>query len=1065
MTAHDGVVRHEARRVRSALLLSGLRWRARSSLAMLAVAVFASGAAAFGPLYLHSTDRLVLRESLASAPPASTGLTFAPASHEADAASLGSLARKAPQSGLRQPWWGSPISSERAPFLTVASPQSDSSAASSPASRRIAASLPYGPTRPFAGTLVSRTGMCAHLAIVAGVCPRNDEVVVSTRTAELLALRVGGTLAVHFDRTPHQVALRIAGIYRPASRVAPYWWGHGYSTFGSFEPGLTALVELDGVFTSTSGVRAEAPARDVSPVLQLPYRKGSLSVTDVGRFEGDLAALQSTALRHRVRVQTGLWQLLSHAGSVEHAASTVVGVADLELVLLGILLLYFVASRTAGEREPDVRLASLRGFRSRNAVAVALAEPVAIVAAAVPLGLLGAWLLAGATASAIFGAGIGVSMTLLAVLAALAAGCAGVAAAGLGARKSLASGPGARAENPSTTLSGSRWSVMGDIAVVVLAGVAFFELVVVGDSGRGSTGSDPLAALAPALLAAALGIVAARTVPRLLGATHLRTAFTDRLAAGFATRTVARRREYAAQVVLAALAVALATFAVSGWAIAGRNRALRAELGLGAPTVLTVSVQRGVTFLGAVRESDPGGRYAMAAVVEHARDGTTLALDARRLPAIASWPGDLGVPAVDAAHRLLATRAAPQVLLHGSQISADVGVAGSVQPVPRLVMNVFVVGAQYLARVTLGPLDPGTRRYTGHLPAGCSSGCRLDDLSVTWAPFTTRAILATRPPSLTLRVLSLAQLSGRGSWSAVAAGVGDPADWTSTSGGARLFGTGGALGVRLPLNWYGVPVTFAPADVPQALPVLVTPTSASTASGDDGPLVVGLDGQTLAGRSVGEVPALPGVGPDAVLANLQTVEQYQSKAFRTVTTEVWLAKTAPPAVVARLRSHGVDVIGTHTAAATVAGLSRSGLNLAYLLYLVAAIAAALVAISTTAFALSSGARRRGTELAAMRAVGIGERPLRRALRAEQALVLATGTAMGVLAGAVAAAVALRSVPEFVATSPGPPLELGLPFADLLVMIAAVVTALALVVVVGTSIVVRGATVDRLAGGQ
>jgi putative ABC transport system permease protein len=1051
--------------MRTALLVSGLRWRARSSLAMLAVAIFASGAAAFGPLYLHSTDRLVLRASLASAPPASTGLTFAASPHRVPAVSPGSLARSAAsQSGGRRGWWGSPISSETATFLTVASPPGSASSESE-ASRRLAAALPYGPTRPFAGTLVSRTGLCAHLTIVAGTCPRSDGVAVSTRTAQLLGLGVGGTLQVRFPRTAHEVELSIAAIYRPQPRVAPYWWGHNYDTFGAFEPGLTALVELDGVFTSGPGVRAEAPARDVSTVVQLPYRQRSLSVDQVGMFEGSLASVQSRALRDRVTVRTGLWQLLAHAGSVEHAASTVVGVADLELVLLGVLLLYFVASRTAGEREPDVRLASLRGFRSRRALAVALAEPVAIVSAAVPLGLLGAWLLAGATATAIFGAGIGVSVTLLAVLAALAAGVAGVVAAALGARRSLASGPGSAAEGVAAPTRGSRWPVLVDVAVVVLAGVAFFELVVVGDSGGAAARSDPLAALAPGLLAAALGVIAARIVPRVLAATHLRTAFSGRLAAAFATRTVARRREFAAQIVLAALAVALATFAVSGWVIAGRNRALRAELGLGAPTVLTVSVRPGVTFLGAVRASDPSGRYAMAAVVEHARDGTTLALDASRLPAIASWPGDLGLPAGNAANRLLTTRAAPQVLLDGSDVSADIGVVGSARPAPRLVMNVFDVGAQYLARLTLGPLEPGVRRYTGRLPAGCSGGCRLVDLSVTWAPATTKAILATQPPSLTFRLLSLAEQSGQGAWAPVQAGIHDPRDWTSPSGGARLFGAGGVLGARLGLNWYGVPITLAPADVPKALPVLVTPTSASTASGDGGPLVVGLDGQTLAGHSVGEVPALPGVGPDAVLANLQTAERYLSKSFRAVTAEVWLAKTAPPAVVDRLRSHGVDVIGTHTAAATVAGLARSGLNLAYLLYLVSAIAAGLVAVSTTAFALSSGARRRRTELAAMRAVGIGEGPLRRALRAEQALVLTTGTVVGVVAGAVAAVVALRSVPEFVTRSPGPPLELGLPIADLLVMIGALVATLSLVIVVGSSVLVRGATVDKLAGGQ
>jgi hypothetical protein len=303
-----------------------------------------------------------------------------------------------------------------------------------------------------------------------------------------------------------------------------------------------------------------------------------------------------------------------------------------------------------------------------------------------------------------------------------------------------------------------------------------------------------------------------------------------------------------------------------------------------------------------------------------------------------------------------------------------------------------------------------------------------------------------------------------GRWAAVHAGLRDDHDWTTLLGSARLFDNSGALGASFELLDGGT-LAIAPADVPPALPVVATPTSNSTASGHRGPLVVGLDGSTLPGRTVGVVPSLPGVGSQAVLTNLGTAEGYLSGRLITDTTEVWLARSAPRSIVARLEAHGVRVLRTTTAAAAVRRLSHSGLDLAYLLYVVAAVAAGILLLGATAFALSSAARRRQSELAALRAVGISGRALRRAVRVEQALVNGTGVLVGVLSGAIAAVVALRSVPEFAFKTPGPPLELGLPAGDLAAAVGAIAIGLVATVALGSSVVVRGAKVTRLTGGQ
>ncbi len=1084
MTAReDGHQWATNRRVRASLLVSGLRWRARSSLAMFAVAVFATGAAAFGPLYLHSADQLVLNGALARAAPGNAGLTIRAEEGQRSRAWLTRFAGTAPRSSGAA-WWGTPIMTESAGFRTVPSVPARPGAASStlptaPATTTATAAptrtrerirtvkipkVPYRGTRPFVGALVARTDVCAHLDIVAGTCPVGRGVVLSTRDAQTLGSTVGGTINVVFSKTGREVTMPIVGIYLPGPPFAAYWWEQDYFGFGSVALGGTGFTNIDAVFSTPAGIHFWAPPKRVYVMAQVPFRKHSLSLDSVGTLESDLRTFETTALRgYGIRVSTLLLGVLDQAATTEHAAATVVDIAGLELVLLGILVLYFVASRTAAEREPDVRLAELRGFGSRSTVAVALAEPVAIVGTAVPIGLLGAWLLAVVIAPSVFGAGIGVTVTSLSVVAAIVAGIVGVAAAGLGARRSLAGRLSASVDSSPSTATRSRWAVLVDVGVVAVAVAAFFELVVAGDSGAGPSGSDPLAAFAPGLLAVALGVLMTRALPWVLRAAHRRTAFSGNVAAALATRTVARRREYRTQLVLAALAVALATFAVCGWVVAARNRDQRAELGVGAVRVLHVTVREGTTFLRAVRASDPSGRHAMAVVVERASDGTTLALDASRLAHVATWPSDLGVPATTVARRLAPHHLAPTVWVRGSAVEATVDATTTATPPAHLALDVYDVDTQFASHITLGPIVPGEHRYTAELYADCPNGCRLLDLSATWTPAASAARSVGQGPSVTLDVTSL-EYRARTGWVPMRAGLTDARRWSDLTGGVRLGAGGEGLVASFRLGRFGTPATFGPADVPTALPVVVTPESESTASGDGGPLVVGLDGSTLPGHTTDVVPTLPGVGADAVMTDLGTVERYLFTTFANASTEVWLSPTAPASVIASLRAHGIRVLSVSTEAAAVSALDHSGLTLAYLLYLVAAIAAGLLVVGATAFTLSSAARRRQAELAALRAVGVDDRALRRAVRAEQAIVLGAGILTGLVAGTIAAAVALRSVPEFVVKTPGPPLQLGLPVVELAVAIGAIVVALAVTVLVGSATVVRGATVDRLAGG-
>jgi ABC-type antimicrobial peptide transport system permease subunit len=152
-------------------------------------------------------------------------------------------------------------------------------------------------------------------------------------------------------------------------------------------------------------------------------------------------------------------------------------------------------------------------------------------------------------------------------------------------------------------------------------------------------------------------------------------------------------------------------------------------------------------------------------------------------------------------------------------------------------------------------------------------------------------------------------------------------------------------------------------------------------------------------------------------------------------------------------------------AARVAVLSKTGVSLAYVLFLLGAVVAAVLAAGATVFTVSVTARRRTVELASLRAVGVGRRTLRRSLALEQALVLGVGLVAGTAAGVLATAVALPSVPEVFAPGPGPPLAFPLPVAAMGVVLAALVVALVVTVAGAGRLVVDRASADTLGGDQ
>jgi putative ABC transport system permease protein len=999
---------------------------------MLLVALLGTGLAAFGPIYLALEGDATLAQTLRAAVPANVGVTLLPTSPK-DAAGLAPSAR-----ALRR----SPIGS----FYTP------------PIRTRLAALTTSAHGQPYVSTLVSRTGVCRHLHMVAGHCPTSrGGVAVSDRSARLLGWTIGTRAHVDIGSAARATVV-VEGLYAAGSAATPYWWGQNFFGFGTGKN--PARPRLDDVFASARTISALPKAlAAVTTLDQFPLRAAALPPGALGRADAVLARLSAADLNRGVRLGTQLPRVLAGAESTERTAGTIVSVVDLELVLFAVFVLYFVASRTAADREPDVRLAALRGYRPSSTLAVAMSEPVAIVLSAVPAGVLCAWGVASAIAPALFGAGLGAPAPLAAFAAALAAGLAGLVATAVGTAHVLTSGVDAPVGSTSTLARHSVARVAAEVFAVGVAAAALFELAVTGVSTRGATSADVLSALAPGLVALGAGVIGARVLPIMLRWTHRRTAYASKLALSYSARRVARRSEFSAVVLLGTLGVGLAAFSVSGWAIAARNRNARSAFDVGAPTVLTVSVPPGVTFLRAVRGAEHGRHDAMAAVVEHAASGTTLAVDPSSMASVVSWPPTMGIGPSTVARRLVPLGLTPPVVVAGRAIELEARARESFTGAPpQLALDVYDPDDQDSTRLTFGAVLPGVHTYRAALAGACPGGCRLTDVAISWTAPRASAVATV---ALTIRAMRGTQ---RGGAAALHAGLTHPGAWTASAGGRARPGAGG-LAVSAHLSYLTASVLVSPHDVPTALPAVVTPMTASSASGHGGPFIVGLNGATVPGHTVAEVASLPAVGADATLVDLEAAERLVTTPFRTDTTQVWLSAWSPPSLLGALEAAGLSVLSRQTASARVAQDAKSGVGLAFLFFLLAGFAAAVLLLGAACFAVVSGARRKQGELAVMRVLGVGPRKLRRLFWTEQVLAVAAGAVIGAGAGIVAAAVGMRSVPEFAHQGAGPPLSFSLPVILLAGVVGAIAVALALVTWLGASLVAARATLDKLWEGE
>ncbi|MCU1594601.1 MAG: hypothetical protein JWO12_1993 [Frankiales bacterium] len=178
----------------------------------------------------------------------------------------------------------------------------------------------------------------------------------------------------------------------------------------------------------------------------------------------------------------------------------------------------------------------------------------------------------------------------------------------------------------------------------------------------------------------------------------------------------------------------------------------------------------------------------------------------------------------------------------------------------------------------------------------------------------------------------------------------------------------------------------------------------------DGAVVTSVDGFQHAVLIGGTVRSLPRALSSGTIVDWSAIA-YLPPSSLVALPEVWMTGPDKP-LQKRLTDRGLMVLSTDVADRHRELLARSGPALAVLLSLVAAGLALVLAVATTLFSVLTSARRRGWELAALGAMGVPARTLRRASRGESLLLLVVGLSLGVAAGATACAVTLPHLPLF-----------------------------------------------------
>lgn len=984
-------------------MLRGLWWRRGLTAAVLAVAVVTTTAAALGPLYARAAAESILQDHLRQAG-ASAGLRLWEDLDVGDASAYRRALSSVPKPGAIH-GYGQRV----AGFYTSAG---------------AGAALTSSGTGRVRTHLVWLDGACQHLVIVSGQCPTApNEALASQRTiaAGLYQWKLGMTVYLgpitepddpnYLDPVPATPPVRIVGVYRPKSVNDPFWFGQSYFDARGSGP-ASGPETVDSLFVARSEFLSFQPNTYVQANFEYPLTASALRLRDVSAERGAVQQLLARYSNGPLQLDTGLLGVLAAAGHERRLVDVGTLLVTVQLALLAWLVLFQVVSDAIEARGNEIAMAKLRGHAPGATIRFGLGEPVVLLAAAVPVGLLLALLVTHLFAATVLIAGVPVLVSWSAVVTALLAFAGGLVAAVLAGYRTLTRSVLAQWRRTTRGGGPGRLTLVVDVglATAALSGVALLRA-----EHRAGSANDTAALLAPGLLVFAVALLGVRLLPLVCRRLARLSRASHRVGLFLAARQVARRPVGLRLAALLAVAVGLATFGVAGETITSTNRTARAAAELGAPRVADVQFDPGLDPVAATHRADPAGSWAMAAATwlpdgGDSVAGTVLGVDSSRLAAVGSpVSGGLSNPRLAA---ITGAAAVPAITLTAPKLRIHLTVSGlRGMPRPNVQLN-FRTATNPFLNIESGAIQDGTHTYTATLP--CASGCTLRGL--TWdRPFGTQQTL-----SGTIVLTGLDISSGSG-WTALNLGLGKPGAWRAAvpQGQATDAVTVTPAGVRdVFSNTNGGYGGIVYADAPSPIPAVATASALVTGAGSPTrPQLLDATNTTAYFSVAKQVTLLPAVLDNGVVMDVRYLQAELPGFVTEANWQVWLGPKAPPDALARLQAAGLQVQSVSSEQSRVKQLARQAPALALLLLLVCAVTGAVLAVGGTATSISASGWRRSYEIAALRAVGISRRALLRASVAEQLLLLGTAVALGLPSGLLAARLAMPVIPEFADPTP------------------------------------------------
>ncbi|WP_328460555.1 ABC transporter permease [Actinoplanes sp. NBC_00393] len=837
-----------------------------------------------------------------------------------------------------------------------------------------------------------REGFCDRVRLE-GRCPaRSGEVAISQEAATRLGLAPGDTVEMRSSNFNVPLMARVVASYTLADPAGVYWSATHFRAESGLSPAFTPVDTFTArqLWGITAAYDGELPA--------------ALIRGDGGYdLAGELAQADARLGTNQLRFATAARPLLETIARDRSTILSGVLTAGVQMLLLTWFAVGLAGWYTLRDRRADAALLKLRGVARSGMLRLAWGQHLIPLLCGVVIGAAAGYLLAVAltgpvTVTAdrqqalVWSAG---------AVAALLLGCMIVLAV---VETVVLARPVSSLLQRAVTGRGDWRSALADVLLLVVAAAVLYQ-------ARAGGPAEGLAPAASALAALALALLVARVLSRAAGRAGGAALRSGRLRFGLTALQISRSAGTDRVFMLVVVAVALFITSFAGWRAEQTARADRSAAEMGAVRVLTVEGANRTALLHAVRQADPGGREAMAAVVSRDIAQRVLEVDTARLAALATWRPEYGAVAALPAAMAADTRPSPPVVT-GDRLTARVSRDGAEPVALNLLLQHEATGNRVIA--AFGTLAAGAQTVAAPL-TGCDAapGCRIVRWEVTSPP--DESGRAKAPPAGAAVTVREVTQSGSDAPVLDSAALGDVARWRAGTAGAAMDVTAGdgalhLVGDENTTNLKQISGEAWAADAPVPLPVVLAGAAMADWHYEDPALQA--YGSPVPVRLTGTVTALPVVGRSGLMVDLDAVRRLAAEAEPAGEFQVWLAPGARSGLVADLTAAGLTVTGDETVTDRADRLGAQGPAAVVRFALLTGTAALLLAAAVLAVAAAVDRRSVSARLTALRLQGLPVRVAVATGYAGTATLIIAGLLCGLLATVLAAGLTGSAVPAF-----------------------------------------------------